>query len=126
MHGHRSAGHAGQGADLGALTSGLTPQGKTPLSDAVRRAAETLRYIEEAATVVLISDGVETCEADPCALAAELERLGIDFTAHVVGFDIAAADRAQLQCIADGTGGLYFDASNASGLVTAFDAVAER
>ncbi|MGR3469045.1 MAG: hypothetical protein ACU0CI_14330, partial [Shimia sp.] len=47
-------------------------------------------------------------------------------TAHVVGFDIAAADRAQLQCIADGTGGLYFDASNASGLVTAFDAVAER
>lgn len=46
----------------------LKPVGKTPLSDAVRKAAETLRYTEEKATVILVSDGEETCNADPCAL----------------------------------------------------------
>ena len=44
----------------------ISPKGKTPLSEAVRRAAEELRYSEERATVILISDGVETCNADPC------------------------------------------------------------
>ncbi len=38
----------------------LIPDGKTPLSDAVRQAAEALRYTEDAATVVLITDGLET------------------------------------------------------------------
>ncbi|MGR3491989.1 MAG: vWA domain-containing protein [Shimia sp.] len=111
------------GADLAALANGLLPRGKTPLSEAVRAAADALRFTENAATVVLISDGVETCQADPCAVAADLERLGIDFTAHVVGFDIAEGDRAQLQCIAEETGGLYFDAADAGGLSDAMDAV---
>ena len=55
-------------------------QGKTPLTEAVRQAAEVLRSTEEPATVVLVTDGIETCEADPCALAAELEASGVDFT----------------------------------------------
>ena len=112
-----------EGADIASLVAGLQPRGKTPLSDAVRQAAETLKFTEEAATVVLLSDGVETCEADPCAVGADLEALGLDFTAHVIGFDIADADRAQLQCLADATGGQYFDAADASGLAEAMKGV---
>ena len=97
----------------------IEPKGMTPLTDAVRVAAEGMRYTERPATVVLITDGIETCDADPCALGAELERFGIDFTAHVVGFGLDAAERAQVQCLADNTGGTYFDASNAAGLQTA-------
>lgn len=37
---------------------------------------------------MLISDGVETCNADPCALSAQLAKQGVKFTAHVVGFDL--------------------------------------
>lgn len=110
--------------DLSALVAELTPRGKTPLSDAVRRAAEVLKFTEEAATVVLISDGIETCEADPCAVGAHLESLGLDFTAHVIGFDIAKADKAQLQCLATATGGQYFDASDADDLADAMAGVA--
>jgi Ca-activated chloride channel family protein len=113
----------GAGADIAALIANLQPRGKTPLSDAVRQAAEVLKYTEEAATVVLLSDGVETCDADPCAVGAELEALGLDFTAHVIGFDIAETDRAQLQCLADATGGQYFDAANANGLADAMQGV---
>jgi Ca-activated chloride channel family protein len=64
--------------------------GKTPLTESVRRAALALRSTEEKATVILITDGIETCAADPCALGAELEATGVDFTAHVVGFGLTA------------------------------------
>ncbi|KIT15947.1 vWA domain-containing protein [Jannaschia aquimarina] len=90
----------------------LQPKGKTPLTDAVRMAADELRYTENAATVVLVTDGIETCDADPCALGRELEAAGIDFTAHVVGFGLSEEDGTQVQCLADNTGGLYLSASN--------------
>lgn len=112
-------------ADIASLVATLKPRGKTPLSDAVQQAADVLKYTEEAATVVLLSDGVETCDADPCAVGAELEALGLDFTAHVIGFDIAEGDKAQLQCLATATGGQYFDAAGADGLSDAMKGVAQ-
>ena len=53
--------------------------GKTPLTEAVRQAASELNSTEAKATVILITDGIETCEADPCALGAELEGFGRRF-----------------------------------------------
>ncbi|MEO0918549.1 MAG: VWA domain-containing protein, partial [Pseudomonadota bacterium] len=41
---------------------GITPTGKTPLTDAVEQAARALSYTDQPATVVLISDGLESCE----------------------------------------------------------------
>ena len=55
--------------------------------------------------------------ADPCALGKERENLGIDFTAHVVGFDLPEGQaRAQLQCLAKKAGGRYAEAGNAAEL----------
>ena len=93
--------------------------GKTPLSAAVRQAAEALRYGEESATVVLVTDGLETCEADPCALASELEAAGVNFTAHVVGFGLTKEEGAQVACLAENTGGRYIEAANAGELADA-------
>lgn len=103
----------------------LKPKGKTPLSDAVRLAAQTMRYTENAATVVLVTDGIETCDADPCALAAELEDAGIDFTAHVVGFGLSADEGRQVQCLADLTGGLFLSAQDAGTLQSALQQTLE-
>ena len=103
----------------------LSPKGKTPMTAAVRRAAEALKFTEEQATVILVSDGNETCGLDPCAIASELERLGVDFTAHVIGFDIR--DKAtidQLKCIADNTGGTFVQADDAASLGAALTTVA--
>jgi Ca-activated chloride channel homolog len=93
--------------------------GKTPLTEAVRRAAAELKSTEEKATVILITDGIETCEADPCALGAELEASGVDFTAHVVGFGLTADEGATVACLAENTGGLYIEAKDAGTLVEA-------
>ncbi|MCV6598742.1 MAG: VWA domain-containing protein [Mangrovicoccus sp.] len=95
----------------------ITPRGKTPLTDAVEAAAKALAYTDQPATVVLISDGVESCERDPCAVAAALAQGGVGFTAHVVGFGLGAdEDTRSLACIAESTGGQYISASNAQEL----------
>ncbi len=97
--------------------NGLNPKGRTPLSEAVRQAAEQLKYTEDKATVILVSDGRETCDADPCALAAELEKKGVDFTVHVVGFDVSDKQGLeQLRCMAKNTGGDFFAAADAAAL----------
>jgi len=103
----------------------ISPKGKTPLTAAVRHAAEELKYRDVPANVVLISDGIETCNADPCAVATELGEAGINFTAHVIGFDVGDADQAQLACIAENTGGRFFAASDADGLQAALTEAAE-
>ncbi len=93
--------------------------GKTPLTEAVRQAAGELKSTEAKATVILITDGIETCEADPCALGAELEASGVDFTAHVVGFGLTAEEGATVACLAENTGGRYIEAKDAGSLVDA-------
>lgn len=113
-------------AAFAATVNSVRPKGKTPLSAAVQQAAEALEYGVRSATVVLVSDGIETCVDDPCAFAEQLNAQGVDFTAHVVGFGVGGADEASLRCLSDATGGRYFSASDAGGLAAAMaSAVAE-
>jgi Ca-activated chloride channel homolog len=102
--------------------NGLNAKGMTPLSAAVKHAAEALRSSERKATVILVSDGEETCNLDPCAVGEELEKSGVDFTAHVIGFDVSdPKHQAQLRCLAENTGGRYFNARNADELGAAIE-----
>lgn len=94
-------------------------QGMTPLTESVRRAAVALRHTERAARVVLITDGVETCDADPCALGEELAASGVDFTAHVVGFGLSEQEGRQVACLAGNTGGRYLQADDVAALQAA-------
>ncbi|MCR8547256.1 VWA domain-containing protein [Salipiger sp. P9] len=111
-------------AAISEAVAAIKPKGKTPMTDAVIAAAEALHHSEEAATVILVSDGIETCAPDPCAAAQALEEAGVDFTAHVIGFDVADPEaQAQLACIAGNTGGRYLTASDAAELAEALSEV---
>lgn len=129
-YGHREKGNcadiemlvepaAGTGAAIAAAADDINPKGMTPISDAVRLAAEELRFTEQKATVILITDGLETCEVDPCALASDLEAQGIDFTTHVLGFGLSDAEGQQVACLAENTGGKYISANDGAALVDA-------
>jgi Ca-activated chloride channel family protein len=102
----------------------VQPKGKTPLSDALLIAADALNFTEGPATVILVTDGLENCDRDPCATARSLAAAGADFTTHVIGFDITATEGAKLECIATETGGLFLPAKNANELAKALDTVA--
>ncbi|ROU03807.1 VWA domain-containing protein [Histidinibacterium lentulum] len=98
---------------------GLNPRGMTPITDAVTAAAEAMRYTERSATIVLVTDGIETCGGDPCALGRTLTAQGVDFRAHVVGFDLDDDEQRQVSCLADATGGQFLAADNAETLAAA-------
>ena len=130
VYGHREKGscsdielavppEAGSAAAISAFINAVNPKGKTPLTDATRQAAEALRYTEEKSTVILVTDGLETCNADPCALGKELEASGVDFTAHVVGFGLTKEEGQAVACLAENTGGKYLQASDAGQLAEA-------
>ena len=113
----------------------LEPTGSTPLTQAVRLAAETLDYENKPATVVLITDGRETCGGQPCALAANLATHGKDTTVHVIGFKVRGsffswdkevnrneeAVQSVSRCMADATGGTYTNAETLEQLVAALN-----
>jgi Ca-activated chloride channel family protein len=94
----------------------IVPKGKTPLTAAVEMAAQALSFTENPATVILVSDGLENCGGDPCALAAKLKQQGVAFRAHVVAFDLAAKDAETFRCLADITGGRFLPAQDAASL----------
>jgi Ca-activated chloride channel family protein len=110
---------AGSADAIGKAAAGVSPKGKTPISEAVELAAEGLNYTEDKATVILITDGLETCEADPCSLASSLEGQGIDFTTHVVGFGLTDEEGRQVACLAENTGGKYIAAGDEDALTDA-------
>lgn len=112
---------AGSAAAILKAVAGLQPKGKTPLTAAVMQAAQYLKFQESRASVILVSDGVETCEKDPCMAATELESLGVDFTCHVIGFDLKAGESSGLECLAKKTGGMYLAAADAATLKSSLE-----
>lgn len=114
---------AGTAAAITAAADQMKFLGKTPLSAAVKQAAEDLKFTEEKSTVILITDGLETCNADPCAVGKELEAAGVDFTAHVVGFGLTEEEGKKVACLAENTGGKYIQAGDEKSLEDALKVV---
>ena len=104
----------------------LKPNGQTPIANTLMEVGSWLQpNLEEDNTVVLVSDGLESCDGDPCQAAKALNEAGIATSIHVVGFDLNSNQRARIQCIADNGNGQYFDAKDNEGLVKAFERVRE-
>ncbi|OOY34620.1 hypothetical protein BOV90_04370 [Solemya velum gill symbiont] len=107
-------------ASLSNKIRGLTPTGKTPIAAALNASASAFANLQDANNhVILISDGLETCNGDPCAAAAALAKANIQPRVHVIGFDVGKEEQAQLECIPKAGNGRYFNASNANELKAA-------
>lgn len=114
-----SVGHATASAVSSQLAH-IDPKGKTPIAYALEQSAGAFVGLEKGPNnVVLISDGIETCNGDPCAAAGALARSNINARVHVVGFNVPKKDREQLECIARLGNGKYFSADSTSGFAAA-------
>jgi Ca-activated chloride channel family protein len=91
----------------------IKPRGKTPIAAALSMAFETIARSGRPATVVLMTDGLETCKGDPCQVVRDAKGKGLSFILHVIGFDVGEMDVGQLRCAAQAGGGLYFEAEDA-------------
>ena len=107
------------------------PDGLTPIEASVRAAAETLNYRELPGIVVVVTDGSETCQGNPCALGHELARDAYDLTVHVIGFRLVydpfswsgvnawRSATNQVTCLAEATGGLFVETDTVDELTAA-------
>ncbi len=95
----------------------LNAKGKTPLTRSLKQALKIVQREKQSATIILVSDGIESCGADPCAAVSAAKKSGVKFILHTVGFALSKKDSVQLECMAKAGGGEYFQANNAEELL---------
>ena len=103
-------------AAMTAQVDTVQASGYTPIGAALRAAADELP-VEGPRSIVLVSDGEDTCAPPaPCDVAKELKQQGVDLTVHTIGFKVDDVARQQLACVADATGGTFADATDSAQL----------
>jgi hypothetical protein len=91
----------------------------TPIAAALAQVPQDLAEIDGLRSVVLITDGNETCKGDPEAAIAALEEAGIDVKLDIVGFALEDEElKAQMASWAAAGGGTYYDAASAGELAS--------
>ena len=84
----------------------ITPRGTTPIAMSLERAQHDFPPCDNCRNIiVLITDGIEECGGDPCAVSRELQSKGITLKPFVIG--IGRDFRADFECV-----GIYFDATS--------------
>jgi hypothetical protein len=99
----------------------IQPKGKTPLVYSVLQARKDFKDIPNG-SIILITDGIESCDGDIDSIAPALKESGIELKLHIVGFDIKEAEaRAELEAIAKSTEGTYLDAKDSQELLASLE-----
>ena len=101
------------------------PYGETPISYSLIQAAKDLGQ-DGKRSILLVSDGEETCNADPCKTAAAITKNNIKVKIDVVGLAVSGQVRSKLQCIAEKGNGSYYDADSRDDLEDSLDKLATR
>lgn len=102
-----------------ALTStvqNIEPDGLTPLALAIDTAGAKFHNPNEDNRIIVITDGLETCEGDPAAMAAKWRNAGMNIVMHIISFAVAPHIQEQLRLISEAGGGVYIDVSGGSDL----------
>lgn len=107
-------------ATILAKAHSIRAQGYTPITYVIKLAAEDVgKEDAKSRVVILVSDGKETCQGDPCATAKALADADASLVIHTIGLAIDDAAKYQLQCIARVARGNYYDADSAGKLASA-------
>ncbi len=95
-------------------TNKILPRGFTPITYSLSEAVQDISPYNGEKSIILISDGLETCGGDPCQLSKSFINAGIDLKVDVVGFGVKDdwLAQEQLMCIALSTNGKYYSANS--------------
>lgn len=101
----------------------LEPAGWTPLAAGLEEAGRQLMETQTPGEQVIyvVSDGEETCGGDPVAAARALHEGDIRAVVNILGLDLPAADREQLEAVADAGGGLFTSIESESELARSIE-----
>jgi Ca-activated chloride channel family protein len=92
------------------------PKGETPLVYSAMQAPADLKEVG-GGTVILITDGEESCHGDPVKAAADLKASGLDIRLNIVGFALKDPKvQKDLSGFSQATGGLFYAADSGATL----------
>jgi len=86
----------------------IQPKGTTPIAHSLTLAGDDFPPCEFCRNViVLITDGIEACDGDPCAASLELQKKGIILKPFVIGIGLDVNFKKTFECV-----GNYYDAAD--------------
>jgi len=95
----------------------LVPKGTTPIAYSLEQAGYDFPACDNCRNiVVLITDGLEECDGDPCAVSRELQKKGVILKPFIIGIGKNFQDA--FDCV-----GTYFDASSEAEFSNALNVV---
>lgn len=80
------------------------PTGITPIEHSLTEAANDFPDAKAKNIIILITDGIEECDGDPCAARQKLMQKGIVFKPFIVGIGLSPEQIKTFECV-----GTYFD-----------------
>lgn len=83
----------------------ILAKGTTPIARSLEAAAEDFPDAKTRNVIILITDGLEACDNDPCVIATKLKEKGVNVTPFVIGLGMDLSYLDKFNCI-----GPYFDA----------------
>lgn len=85
---------------------GITPKGTTPLAYALSQTADDFPPCDNCRNIIiLITDGIEECDGDPCAVSMALQKRKVTMKPFIIG--IGRDFKEAFNCV-----GTYYDASS--------------
>ena len=86
----------------------ITPKGTTPIAHSLELCGNDFPPIPNCRNIIiLITDGVEACDGDPCKISLELQKKGIALRPFVIGIGLDLQFKKSFECI-----GKFYDADN--------------
>jgi Ca-activated chloride channel family protein len=86
----------------------LIPKGTTPIAFSLEKAAGDFPPCPDCRNIIiLITDGIEECNGDPCAVSRKLQNMGITLKPFIIGIGIDPEFKKTFDCI-----GYYYNAAN--------------
>ncbi len=86
----------------------IVPKGTTPIAMTLEKSAEDFPPCSNCRNIIiLITDGIEECGGDPCAISMKLQRQGIILKPFVIGIGLDMDFKKSFECL-----GTFYDASD--------------
>lgn len=87
----------------------ILPKGVTPIAYSLEQAAGDFPEDEARNIIIIITDGIESCDGDPCAVSLALQKKNIFLKPFIIGIGMDKKYEDAFGCM-----GSFYDASNIS------------
>jgi len=95
-------------AKIKSALKAINPMGTTPIAGSLMKSADDFPPCEDCRNIIiLITDGIEACDGDPCIVSKKLQSQGIILKPFVIGIGMDENFRESFECV-----GTYYDASD--------------